>query len=71
MLAVLYLLKPLESRSALIKQTLDECTYLLLVYNLMCFTDFVPSPEDRSNLGYAYLAIMNGNIGIHLIILIL
>ena len=64
-------MKPLESRSALWKQTLDECTYLLLVYNLMCFTNFVSSPEDRNQIGYAYLLVMNGNIGIHMIVLIL
>ena len=30
-LALLHMGKPLESRADLIKQTLDECTYLILV----------------------------------------
>ena len=69
-LTVLLLLKPLESRSALKKQTFDECTYLVLIYLLMCFTNFVPDPENRSKIGNAYISVMIVNIGVHLIILI-
>ena len=70
-LALLHLVKPLESRSTLWKQTLDECTYLILVSLLMCFTNFVADPEDRIWVGVAYISLMIANIGVHLIILIL
>ena len=69
-LAVLHILRTFESKSALWKQTQDECTYFLLIYVLMCFTDFVPDPEQRSKLGIAYISIMLGNIGFHLIIVL-
>ena len=69
-LAVLHLLRTFESKASLWKQTQDECTYLLLFYVLMCFTDFVPDPEHRSNLGIAYISVMFTNIGLHLITLI-
>ena len=69
-LGVLHLLRTFDSRASLWKQTQDECTYLLLIYVLMCFTDFVPDPEQRSNLGIVYIIIMLSNIGLHLITLI-
>ena len=69
-MAVFHLLKPLESRGALLIQTIDECTYLLLVYLIMCFTNFVPDPEYRINIGVAYISVIGTNIGIHLYILI-
>ena len=70
-LALLHLGKPLESRAALIKQTLDECTYLILVQLLLCFTNFVPDPEDRIYIGIAYMSVMIANMGLHIMILIL
>ena len=69
-LATLHSLRIFESKATLWKQTQDECTYLLLFYVLMCFTDFVPDPELRSELGKAYISIMFTNIGLHLISLI-
>ena len=47
-LFVLHSLRIFESKAALWKQTQDECTYLLLIYVLMLFTDFVPDPEQRN-----------------------
>ena len=69
-LALLHTLRTFDSRKNLWKETQDECTYLLLFYVLMCFTDFVPDPELRSKLGIAYICIMFTNIGLHLITLI-
>ena len=69
-LVILHMLRTFESRAALWKQTLDEVTYLLLIYIIMCFTDFVPDPEQRRLLGIVYLSIMFINIGLHLITLI-
>ena len=69
-LIVLHSLRIFESRAALWKQTQDEFTYLLLIYVLICFTDLVPDPEQRNNLGVAYICIMFTNIGLHMIPLI-
>ena len=69
-LFVLHSLRVFESKVALWKQTQDECTYLLLLYVLICFNDFVPDPELRSQLGYVYISIMFSNIGVHFINLI-
>ena len=69
-LSVIHLLRTFVSKASLWKQTQDECTYLLLFYILMCFTDFVPDPEQRSKLGIVYISIMFINIGLHLIILL-
>ena len=69
-LCVLHSLRTFESKAALWKQTQDECTYIMLFYLLMCFTDLVPDPEHRSNLGIAYISIMFTNIGVHFISLI-
>ena len=69
-LAVLHLLRTFETKASLWKQTQDECTYLLLIYVLMCFTNFVPDPEQKSQLGIAYISIMFTNIGLHFITLI-
>ena len=69
-LVVLHFLRVFESKAALWKQTQDECTYLLLLYVLLCFTDFVPDPELRNKLGIVYITIMFTNIGTHLVSLI-
>ena len=49
---------------------MDEFTYLLLLIIMMCFTHFVPDPQQRSHVGIAYICVMFTNIGIHLITLI-
>ena len=69
-LAILHLLRPIESKADLWKQTLDECTYLLLIYILLCFTCFIDDFETKNKLGYVYTSIMFTNIGIHLILMI-
>ena len=69
-LLVLHSLRIFESKAALWKQTLDECTYLLLIYVLMLFTDFVPDPEQRNLIGRVYIGITFTNIGVHFISLI-
>ena len=69
-LFALHSMRVFETKEDLWKQTLDECTYLLLLYVLMCFSDSVPDPELRSHLGIVYISIIIANIGVHLIILI-
>ena len=49
---------------------MNECTIMLLSYILMCFTDYVPKAETRSELGVSYMSVSLGASGIHLIILV-
>ena len=51
-------------------ETFNECTLLVLGYFLMCFTDFVPEAEARSELGEYYNYITYTNICVHLIFMI-
>ena len=50
---------------------MNEYTVLLLSYLLMCFTDYVPESETRSEIGIYYMVIGLGNLSIHLFIMIL
>ena len=70
-LSVLHIVRPLETKGALWKQTFDECTYLLLIYILMCFTEFVSDLEMRNKLGIAYISIMFTNIAFHFTFMII
>ena len=50
-------------------EVMNECTSLLLSYKLFCFTDLVPNPEDRNQIGYYYMGIVLTNIAVHLVML--
>jgi hypothetical protein len=50
-------------------EIMNEETVLILTYLLMCFTDFVPDPETRSDVGRVYMLVAITNIGVHLIFL--
>ena len=69
-LTILHSFRPQESRMSLHKQTFDECTYIILIYLLMCFTNFIPDPVIRSKLGVAYNSVMLSNVGFHLIMMV-
>jgi hypothetical protein len=62
--------RPLESSFATKMEVMNEKTILLQMYMLMCFTDFVPEPETRNEIGIAYMGISVGNILIHLFFLV-
>ena len=62
--------KPLKPIGANHIETMNECTIMLLSYLLMCFTDYVPEAETRSELGVSYMSVSLGASGIHLIILV-
>jgi hypothetical protein len=50
---------------------MNECTAIALTYGLLCFTDFVPSEETRSEIGYYYILVTCTNILVHLIVLMI
>ena len=72
-LVLVYLVyyRPLESPFANRMEIMNECTVLLLLYCLVCFSDFVPSEETRYLIGYVYMAVNLINILIHLSLLLL
>ena len=51
-------------------ETFNELTALVLTYFLFCFTDFVPEPGTRSDLGSYYNYVSFSNIGVHLSIML-
>ena len=61
---------PLESRQANLYEVINDCTLLLLTYHLWLFTDVVGEPETRHLLGFAFMAVCLGNVGIHLVTMI-
>ena len=65
-----YLFSQLHSRDSIRTETFNELTTLLLIYLLMCFSDFVSDPELRNKLGYIYIGVIFTNIATHLLILI-
>ena len=63
-------LYPLEEIRDSKLEVFNEVTGLFLLYHLMCFTDMVPEPEDRYNIGYSFIAIAFINVAVHLILII-
>ena len=61
----------MESPLANKMEVMNECTIIVLLYGLMCFTDFVPSPETRSGIGLVYIGVTITFIGVHVIKLLL
>ena len=51
-------------------ETFNEVCVLCLTYIAMCFTDFVPDPEVRSDIGPYYIAANLFMIVVHIIILL-
>lgn len=68
---IIYLLHawPLQTPFAVKMEVFNECTIVVLLYGLMCFTDFVPDPMVRYRIGWCYIVVALGNIFVHLCIL--
>ena len=67
--SLIYLLSlwPFVDNSTTLFEILNEVSCFMLMYHLICFTDFVPDPDIRYNLGYSYVFFASGNILIHLL----
>ena len=65
---VIYLIyfEPMESKFSNRMETFNECTCVLLMYHIMCFSDFVPEAETRSSLGISFIVCIFGNVTVHL-----
>ena len=62
--------KPLNSEFANNMETFNECTMICMNYLLMCFTNFVPEAETRSEIGFVYIGLSMNNILFHFIFMI-
>ena len=59
--------KPLDSLILNKMEVLNESVIIILLYGLMCFTDFVPEEDTRSKIGIVYIGINVLHNVIHLI----
>ena len=60
---------PFETHFAAKMEIFNECTIIVLTYGLMMFTDFVPDPKTRLEIGWFYMATSLSNILVHLSLL--
>lgn len=59
--------RPLENRFAAGLQTFNECTTLMILYVVMCFSNFVGDPEMRSELGLVFVGVVSFNVFCHIV----
>ena len=58
MMILLQWARPLDSALANNMETFNEVATLLVLYLLMCFSDFVASPETRNDCGKVFIALV-------------
>ena len=61
----LLLLWPLKSNGETVLEVFNEVILFLLIYHLICFTDFVPKPETRYTMGYSYIFFAASSLFVH------
>ena len=61
--------RPLESRFANWLETFNEVMTLLVLYTVMCFSDYVTDPELRNWLGFAFIAFVCFQALVHMAIM--
>ena len=69
MIIFLQWFRPLESDFATNMETFNEICTLLVLYLLMCLSDFVPDPTVRSECGKVYIALIIFYVLVHFYIL--
>ena len=61
--------RPFEEKARINIETFNEVTIIVMTYFLFCFTDFVPEPEIRNDLGSYYNYVTFTNIAVHLFLM--
>ena len=61
---------PFKKAFDTIIEVFNEVCGILLIYHLMCFTDFVYDPMIRYKLGYTYVAVAVSNIAVHVFLIL-
>ena len=59
--------QPLESRFSNNLETFNECTTILILYTVLCFSDFVDSSLTRSKVGLVFVGIISFNVLVHIL----
>ena len=60
---------PFEDPLPLDLEIFNEVTTIMLLYHVTCFTEFIPSALTHALIGYSFLALMLGNMAVHLFFL--
>jgi len=60
--------EPFARKSTNSFEMFNEGTLLLVIYNFICFTPFVPDEVMRFNLGYVVCGVISANIVVNLAI---
>ena len=63
--------KPFDDERVNKLEVMNECTNFVMLYHVMCFTDFVPEAEDRYYIGWSFVACICMNLMVHLYLLIM
>lgn len=70
MFGVYWHFKPLESLHSLRMESFNEVTVIVLNDFMICFTDVVPSSQERNDIGFIYIAVIFVNLAVHLFLLL-
>ena len=62
---------PFDSKQSNLVEASNECTVILITYLLWSFAHVVREPETLNGLGYVFIAIIFGNIFLHLVLMLL
>ena len=66
MIIYLTYFRPMKSNFKNKIEIYNECTCVVLMYHLMCFSDFVPNASTRSELGKSFIFFIFLNVSVHL-----
>lgn len=62
--------RPLESPFTNRMEVFNECCCVLLMYHIMCFSDFVPRAATRNGIGFGFIVTIFANVAVHLFFMI-
>ena len=62
---------PLDSLKANLLEIFNDATLLFLIYLLWSFTDMIKEPESRHELGFFFIGVSLGNIGVQLVLMLI
>ena len=63
--------KPFDDNRVNRLEVMNEATNFVMLYHVMCFTDFVPEAEDRYYIGWSFIACIVVNLIVHMSLLII
>lgn len=70
MVIYLFWYKPYENPIDFAMEILNEITSLLMLYQMLTFTNWGPEPEVQYAIGYTFAATMALNLAIHILFML-